>query len=83
MKFILTAACIIFTAMGMSAQLLKPSADLNLVGLGYAQEEAPFWLYSNRRGRLNETANLAAWGNISTRYYLYDDVFLEGGVGIL
>ncbi|MGA9591024.1 MAG: capsule assembly Wzi family protein [Salegentibacter sp.] len=83
MKFILTAACIIFTAMGMSAQLLKPSADLNLVGLGYAQEEAPFWLYSNRRGRLNGAANLAAWGNISTRYYLYDDVFLEGGVGIL
>lgn len=83
MKLILSAAFILLTAMGMKAQLLEPSANLNLVGLGYAQDEAPFWLYSNKRGRLNEAANMAAWGDISTKYFFPDDAFIEGGIGIL
>ncbi|MDT0644569.1 capsule assembly Wzi family protein [Zunongwangia sp. F363] len=57
--------------------------DINGFGNAYTTEESPFWLHSNKRGRIDETANFSTWANGSARTYFNNDSFMEVGMGLL
>ncbi|WP_373056170.1 hypothetical protein [Zunongwangia sp. H14] len=66
-----------------SGQDLEYDLSLNGFGNAYSGEESPFWLHTNKRGRLDETANFATWVNGIARNYFNNEAFLEVGMGFL
>lgn len=67
----------------LAAQQFEMSSDISVSGLAFSQEESPFWLYSNKRGRKDETTNFSGYVNGAIKYNLNSNSFLEIGVGAL
>lgn len=66
---------------GLQAQYFDYSASAVLQGIYSSQEESPFWMYSNTRGRIDEATSLAGWSNVSARYFITPDSYLDAGIG--
>ncbi|MDT0686539.1 capsule assembly Wzi family protein [Autumnicola psychrophila] len=66
-----------------SSQNLQYSLEATAFGNVYSQEESPFWIHSNKRGRVNETSNLSGWINGKAIYAFSENASLEVGMGIL
>ncbi|MDT0677485.1 capsule assembly Wzi family protein [Autumnicola musiva] len=72
-----------FISLPASAQFFEYDLEANAYGNYYSGEESPFWFHSNKRGRIDETANFSTWLNGSARTYFNNESFLEVGAGIL
>ena len=59
------------------------SAEASFQGLGAVDGELPFWMYSNKRGRIAEGTNFASWMSGKGVYQLSPASYLEAGAGIL
>lgn len=66
---------------GLQAQYFDYSASAVLQGIYSSQEESPFWMHSNTRGRIDEATSLAGWSNVSARYFITPDSYLDAGIG--
>ena len=62
---------------------LNYSIDFNVIGLASSGEDLPFWLYHNRRGRLSEDSNYAAWATGKHVIFFTPESYLISGAGIL
>lgn len=71
---------LLFTT-GLQAQYFDYSASVNLQGIYSSREESPFWMHSNKRGRIDESTSLSGWSNASAKYFITPDTFLEAGIG--
>ncbi|MDT0677684.1 hypothetical protein [Autumnicola musiva] len=70
---------------GFSALPQQPvfSGEVNLEGFNSESDKLPFWLHSNRRGRISEETNVAGWLSGKMNYDLGSASALEMGGGIL
>ncbi|MDT0649771.1 capsule assembly Wzi family protein [Autumnicola edwardsiae] len=84
MKFLKIFSVIFFlTQFNASSQSLQYSLDINTYGTAYSQDESPFWIHSNKRGRVNESSNFSGWINGRAIYSFTENAFLEVGMGLL
>ncbi|MEG9326645.1 capsule assembly Wzi family protein [Salinimicrobium catena] len=65
----------------LQAQYFDYSASAVLQGIYSSKEESPFWMHSNTRGRIDEATTLAGWSNVSARYFITPDSYLDAGIG--
>ena len=72
---------IFFFISGLQAQYFDYSASVDLQGIYSSEEHSPFWMHSNQRGRIDESTTMAGWTNVSARYFITSDSFLESGIG--
>lgn len=72
---------IFFFVSGLQAQYFDYSASASLQGILSSEEQSPFWLHSNQRGRIDELTSLGGWTNVSAKYFITPDTFLETGIG--
>lgn len=72
---------IFFFISGVQAQYFDYSASLNLQGIFSSEEHSPFWMHSNQRGRVDELTTVSSWANLSAKYFITPDSFLESGIG--
>ncbi len=63
------------------AQKIDFSASVTVEGLFSSEEENPFWLYTNQRGRIDELTDIATWADASVTYFITPDASVELGVG--
>ena len=52
-------------------------------GMYSTQEELPFWMYHNKRGRISENTNVAGWISGKAVHDIKDNTSLEFGGGLL
>lgn len=52
-------------------------------GLIYSGKESPFWLHSNKRGRIDEKTHLMGLLSSSAHIYLDEDTYFNIGAGLL
>lgn len=65
------------------AQEIDYRVELNTTGIIYGREESPFWMHSNKRGRIDEKTNLASWISGEGIFKFRDDGEMTVGLGIL
>ena len=63
------------------AQTIDYSASINVQGIHFSKESSPFWLYSNQRGRVDQTTKLSGLANGAAKYSINSQTFLRSGVG--
>ena len=59
------------------------SGEVNLRGMLSSNDELPFWMHRNQRGRVSSTTNFTGWINGKANYEINRDKTLEIGGGIL
>ena len=59
------------------------TGSISSKGLYSFDEELPFWLYTNQRGRISRGTNTAVWLTGKSLFRLSEKASLEAGVGIL
>ncbi|HER39915.1 MAG TPA: hypothetical protein ENO10_01705 [Salinimicrobium catena] len=64
-------------------QQIDFNASVTAEGIFSSEEENPFWLYTNQRGRIDKETDIATWADASGRYFITPDASLELGVGVL
>lgn len=79
-KFLIISIFSVFT---INAQQTEFSGSVNTKGILYSNDQSPFWIHSNQRGRIDELTNFVGWANASAVYYLQDDASLTFGAGVL
>lgn len=57
--------------------------EVNLKGMVSSNEESPFWMYSNQRGRVTDSTNFVSWISGKGIYHLNENSSFEIGAGIL
>lgn len=65
----------------MHAQNMEYSADISVQGVHFSEESSPFWLYSNQRGRVDQTTHLSGWINTIAKYSINSNKSFTGGIG--
>lgn len=65
------------------AQNIEISGQVNATGLLYSEENSPFWLHTNQRGRIDELSNFSGFVNTHGFYNLSENSNLEFGLGAL
>lgn len=65
----------------LQAQQIKYEGFGSLTGLVYSQEESPFWMHSNQRGRIDESSNVSAFFSGKATYQFSRHAKLEMGLG--
>lgn len=65
------------------AQKTEYTAKVTAQGLGYSQDQSPFWMHSETRGRIDEMTNLAGWVNGAVKFVIDKNSFAEVGAGAL
>lgn len=73
----------IFSVFTINAQQTELAGSVNTKGILYSNDQSPFWIHSNQRGRIDELTHIAGWANASAVYYLQDDASLTFGAGVL
>lgn len=68
---------------GVQAQDIEFHSTANIQGITYSGEESPFWIHSNKRGRINELTHAAGWINGYATYNLTNNAEIEIGLGAL
>ncbi|HSM62475.1 MAG TPA: hypothetical protein VK833_00920, partial [Gillisia sp.] len=81
MKLSLTSLLIIFCSFFLHAQQIEYEGFGSLTGIVYSQEESPFWIHSNQRGRIDESSNFSAFFSTKATYQFSGNASLEVGVG--
>jgi len=76
--FVLLIFCCSFLA---TAQQIKYEGLGSLTGIVYSQEESPFWIHSNQRGRIDESSHVSAFFNGKATYQFSRHARLEVGLG--
>lgn len=71
----------LFFSLVLQAQEMEYTASINVQGIHFSEESAPFWLYSNQRGRVNENTNISGWVNGTARYIINSYKSFMGGIG--
>lgn len=69
--------------LNVHAQNIEISGQVNATGLLYSEENSPFWLHTNRRGRIDELTNFSGFINTHGFYNLSENSNLEFGLGAL
>ncbi|UJH89848.1 hypothetical protein LZ575_12645 [Antarcticibacterium sp. 1MA-6-2] len=59
------------------------SGEASVVGFYSSQEDLPFWLHHNKRGRVSEETNISTWISGKGVYELDATAFFEVGAGVL
>ncbi len=54
----------------LNAQSIEIKSSASIAGLVASSDELPFWLYSNTRGRIDETTNFSTFINGEASYKL-------------
>lgn len=71
----------LFSFIATSAQKIDYSAAFSLQGVFSSEENNPFWLHSNTRGRIGEETNIAGWLTGKGNYIFRNGSFIEVGIG--
>ncbi len=69
--------------LSVNAQQIDFRGNINTTGLLFSEENSPFWLHTNQRGRIDELTNFSGLINASGIYNLSENASLELGVGAL
>lgn len=72
---------LLFFVLFSHAQKIDYSASVTAEGLLSSEENNPFWLYTNQRGRLDEFTDLATWADASGTYFITPDASIALGLG--
>ncbi|WP_324719176.1 capsule assembly Wzi family protein [Salinimicrobium sp. HB62] len=72
---------LIFSA--TQAQEVEYNVSATGEGILYSGEESPFWIHSNRRGRIDEITNVSSWITGTGRYEFRYGGILQAGLGVL
>jgi hypothetical protein len=67
----------------LQAQQIDFKGQVSGTGLLYTEDNSPFWLHTNQRGRIDETTNFSGLISASGIYNLTDNSNLEFGLGTL
>ena len=67
----------------LQAQYIDYALYTAAQGVLYSEEESPFWLHSNKRGRIDEKTNISGLVTGTGTYILRNESVLELGLGIL
>lgn len=81
MKFSLTFFFILGSSLLLHAQQINYEGFGSLTGIVYSQEESPFWIHSNQRGRIDESSNISAFFSSKATYQFSRHAKLEVGLG--
>lgn len=81
MKISLSAMLIIGCCLIIKAQQIEYDGYGSLNGIVYSQEESPFWIHSNQRGRIDETTRVSAFFSGKASYQFSEISSLEVGLG--
>ncbi len=81
MKHSLTALLILSCSFLLHAQEIKYEGFGSLTGIVYSQDESPFWMHSNQRGRIDEASNVSAFLSGKATYQFSQNAKLEVGLG--
>ncbi|RKS50565.1 capsule assembly protein Wzi [Gillisia mitskevichiae] len=81
MKFSLTFLLILIGSFLLNAQQIKYEGTGSLAGVVYSQDESPFWIHSNQRGRIDEASNISAYFSGKATYQFSRHARLEVGLG--
>ncbi len=65
----------------LNAQDVEFSGSFSTKGLFYSEDESPFWMHSNQRGRVDELSNFSGWINGQAKYQIGENAGLELGLG--
>ena len=68
---------------GDLSQGLNYSLEVNLAGAASTEEQLPFWMYHNRRGRFSEDSHISGWVTGKAFYKFSEENVLEAGGGLL
>ncbi len=69
--------------LNVHAQNIEISGQVNATGLLYSEENSPFWLHTNQRGRIDELTNFSGFISTHGLYNLSENSNLEFGLGAL
>ncbi|WP_026838129.1 capsule assembly Wzi family protein [Gillisia sp. JM1] len=81
MRHSLTALLILSCSFLLHAQEIKYEGFGSLTGIMYSQNESPFWMHSNQRGRIDEASNVSAFFSGKATYQFSQNAILEVGIG--
>jgi len=81
MKLSLTFLLFLISTCLLNAQQIKYEGFGSLTGIVYSQEESPFWINTNQRGRIDESSNVSAYFNGNATYQFSRHAKLEFGLG--
>jgi len=81
MKFYVTVLILLKSILTLQAQQINYEGFGSLTGIVYSQEESPFWIHSNQRGRIDETTNVSAYLSGKATYQFSRHARLEMGLG--
>jgi hypothetical protein len=83
MKILLTSTLFIATIISSFSQTLESTANISTKGIVFSQNESPFWMHSNQRGRIDESTNFNGLITGNSKYPLSEKTYITSGVGIL
>ncbi|MBZ9731002.1 capsule assembly Wzi family protein [Salegentibacter sp. JZCK2] len=69
--------------LSVNAQELDFRGNINTNGLLFSEENSPFWMHTNQRGRIDELTNFSGLINAFALYNLSENSNLELGLGAL
>ncbi|GGW87332.1 capsule assembly Wzi family protein [Salegentibacter mishustinae] len=69
--------------LNVHAQNIEISGQVNATGLLYSEENSPFWLHTNQRGRIDELTNFSGFITTQGFYNFSENSNLEFGLGAL
>ncbi|PKD16772.1 hypothetical protein APR41_08185 [Salegentibacter salinarum] len=69
--------------LSVNAQQIDLQGNVNTTGLLFSEDNSPFWLHTNQRGRIDELTNFSGFANVSGIYRFSENANLEGGLGVL
>lgn len=77
------AFLLITLSIEVSSQEIDYQVDFEGTGQVYTAEESPFWLHTNKRGRLDEKSHFSSILTGSGKVQIGDSTFMKLGVGTL
>ncbi len=83
MKQFLLSVLFFLIFFSLNAQQIDFRGNVNTTGLIYSEENSPFWLHTNQRGRIDELTNFSGLISASGTYHLSETSNLEIGLGAI
>ena len=83
MKLNLPLILLLLTFSGVNAQQVEFSGSVTAKGIIYSEDESPFWIHSNQRGRVDELTNFSGWVSGLATYKISENAGFELGLGAL
>jgi hypothetical protein len=82
MKINLPLILLLLVFIRVNAQL-EFSGTVTTKGIIYSNDESPFWIHSNQRGRVDELTNFSGWVSGISTYKTSENASFELGLGVL